>query len=128
MPVTLTLLRQLRGVNFKKTVIQAVMSGSFPGGAGGEVVNLNASALLNPSGLNLTGPNPSDSTLPAVVAAQAIGGWQAQLAPIPGSPNQFNLTFWTANASAPLELSAGAYPAAISGGTLTFEQEWDLGS
>jgi hypothetical protein len=126
MAVTLTLLRQLRGVNYKKSVIQAVMSGSYVNPTG-ELVNLNAASVLNPSALDFTGPNPSDSSLPAVVAAQSIGGWQAQLAPVPGSPNQFNLTFWNGTT----QLGSGTYAslaAAIASGILTFEQEWDLGS
>jgi hypothetical protein len=123
MPVTLTLLRQLRGVNFKKTVTNVVLSGTDPAG-NGEVVNLNASNVSNPNGLVQTGPNPSDSSVPAVVAAQSLGGWQAQLAPIPGSANQFYLTFWNGIT----QHTNIAYSALFTAGTLTIEQEWDLGS
>ena len=123
MPVALTLLRQLRGVNYKKSVTQIVLSGTDPAG-NGEIVNLNASNVANPSALDQTGPNPSDSSLPAVVAACSLGGWNAQLAPIPGSANQFYLTFWNGIT----QHTNIAYSALFTGGILTVEQEWDLGS
>jgi hypothetical protein len=123
MPVTLTLLRQLRGVNFNKTVTNVALSGTDPAG-NGEIVNLNASSVLNPSALGQTGPNPSDTSLPAVVGACSLGGWQPQLTPIANSPNQFYLTFWNGLT----QHTNIAYSALFTGGTLTIEQEWDLGS
>jgi|ERR1700732_1734180 len=121
MAVALTLLRQLRGVDFKKTVVSVALSGNDPAG-NGEIVNLNASNLLNPNALDETGPNPSDVALPAVIEAVSLGGWQAQLAPIPGSPNQYYLTFWNGI----VQHTAIAYTALFTAGTLTIATEWDL--
>jgi hypothetical protein len=129
MASALKVLYQRENGNSKTLIVGVAVIGNYPGDPG-EVVNLTAGLIPNPNAKTITGPNYSASALPSLppkIGAEALGGYQAQLLPtaanIAGTaPGQYALSFWNGVA----ELGAGAYPAVISGGTLTLELEFDL--
>lgn len=125
MPAAVSILYQKNGVNFKTTVFQVVLSGSYPGDPG-EIVTLTSSAL-NPGATTVIGPQGT-AKLGARVAASQLGGFKAELKPT-AIAGQYGLTFWyggTSSGTPPAELETAAYPASISGGLLTVEIDHDL--
>lgn len=126
--VVLKVLYQRESGNSKTLIVGVTLSGNYPADPG-EVVTLQAGSIPNPNAKTVTGPsyNSVSPTIPPKIGAQALNGYIAQLVPT-ATAGQFNLQFWLggSGAAAPTELAAGAYPAAISGGTLTLELEFDL--
>lgn len=83
--------------------------------AGGDTINLNPSAIKDPNGVGLLGDPLNQPKTPPTIDAQALGGYYAQLDP--GTTLATNkIQFYTSEGN---ELAAGAYPAGITGGTLT---------
>jgi hypothetical protein len=86
--------------------------------AGGVQLNLAPGALSDPSLLGVEGPSTVGPVLPGVFA-ESMGGYYAQLNP----PNVafgvglagYSLQYFQPNGT---ELAAGAYPAAITNGTV----------
>lgn len=126
----LKVLFQRESGNSKTLIVGVTLSGNYPGDPG-EVLTLQAGAIPNPNAKTQTGPSYNSLTpsVPPKIGAQALGGYLAALVPT-ATIGQFDLRFYFGGSgnAAPQELAAGAYPAAISGGTLTLELEFDLGS
>lgn len=124
MPAALAVLYQRRHVNSKKLLVGVTLSGSYPGDPG-EVLNLVGGSIPNASAKVVTGPSYDSTTptLPPKIGAQSLGGWTATLKNT-GTAGQYNLQFWNGTT----QLTNIAYPAVISGGQLTLELEFDLGS
>lgn len=118
MAAAVQILYQKSGKNFKTTVFGITLSGNFPGDPG-EVVTLNSSAA-NPQATTVDGP-AGTAKLGARIGASQLGGWKPELKPAV-TPGQYDLSFWNGTT----ELTAIAYPAAISGGLLTVEIDHDL--
>lgn len=118
MPAAVKVLYEKHGVNYKRTVFGITLSGSYPGDPG-EVVTLT-SAAPNPQARVVTGPGGA-SQLGAEIGASQLGGWKAELKPT-ATAGQYDLSFWNGTT----ELTAIAYPAAISGGLLTVEIDHNL--
>lgn len=114
MPLALKAIRQVNAVNALETYISVTASGNYP--AGGDPCSLAASNIADPNLISpvLPGQNPN---IPPTVDQSSIGGYTADL--IQSSTlGGYKLKFWTSEGS---ELAAGAYPAAISGGTITLK-------
>lgn len=122
MAAALKLIYQRGNDNSKTAIVGVTLSVNYPG-TPGEVLTLQAGSIPNPSGQTVTGPSYQSTTpqLPPRIGAQSLGGYTATLTST-GTAGRYNLQFWNGDA----ELGAGAYPAAISGGTLTLELEFDL--
>jgi hypothetical protein len=118
MAAAVTTIYQKAGKNFKTTVFGIVLSGNYPGDPG-EVVTLT-SAASNPTSTTVTGPGGT-AKLGARIGASQLGGWKPELKPT-ATAGQYDLSFWNGTT----ELTAEAYPAAISGGLLTVEIDHDL--
>ena len=94
-------------------VIKITASGNYV--AGGDTLNLNPSAITDPNGVGLLGDPLNQPRTPPAIDAESLSGYYAEL--IPGATLATNkIQFFLSEGN---ELAAGAYPAAITGGTLT---------
>ena len=118
----LKVLYQRENGNSKTLIVGVTLSGNYPG-TPGEVLTLKAGSIPNPNAQTATGPSylSLTPTLPPKIGADSLGGWTPTLKAT-AAAGVFDLQFWTGT---PTELAAGAYPVAISGGTLTLELEFD---
>jgi hypothetical protein len=101
---TVTIKYQKRGVNFKTTVFQIALTGSY---AGPEVVTLT-SAASNPGATTADGPAGTAKLPPRITSISGtalVGISGGQLVPT-GTPGQYNLTLYNGATSAPI---SGAY-------------------
>jgi hypothetical protein len=114
MSVALKALRQVNNVNSFETHLAATMSGNYT--PGGDACSLAASGITDPNLItpSLPGQNPP---VPPTVDEEALGGNYAELIPA-NTLSGYKLKFYQPGGS---ELGAGAYPAAITGGTLTIK-------
>lgn len=96
--------------NFKG-VYKITFSGSYVQTTG-ETINLLTAS--NANGYELNGAVPSGTGAEVDVEASNVGGYEASISGY--SAGTFTLQFF---ASGGTELGAGAYPAAISGGSIT---------
>ena len=93
-------------------LVKVVRSGNYVDG--GDPVNLNASALSDPQGLGVLGYPQSVPVTPVAVDSEADQGYIATI--VPGATlDAYKIQYWSAEG---VQLGAGAYPAAISGGSL----------
>jgi hypothetical protein len=116
MSVALKVLRQVNAVNSLETYIAATMSGNYTTGIGGDPCSLVASNIKDPNALSPSLPGQVPQVPPSVEQA-SIGGYTADLIQA-ATLSGFALKFWTSEG---VELGSGAYPAAISGGTVTLK-------
>ena len=124
MSAALKVLYQRGNDNSKTLIVGVTLSANYPGDPG-EVLTLTAGSIPNPDAKVVTGPSylSATPTLPPKIGAQSLGGYTATLKNT-GTAGQYDLQFWNGNT----QLAGGAYPAVVSGGTLTLELEFDLGS
>lgn len=81
----------------------------------GDTANLNPSQYADPNGLGVLGEPLSQPVTPPSVVEENLGGYYANV--VPGATLAANLIKFYQPGGA--EVAAGAYPAAITGGTLT---------
>lgn len=93
-------------------LVKVTRSGDYV--AGGDTVNLNPSAISDPNGIGLLGYPLSVPKLPIAVDSEADQGYIATI--VPGATlGTFKIQYWSAEG---VELAGGAYPAAITAGSL----------
>ena len=93
-------------------LIKVSRSGNYV--AGGDIVNLNPGTWTDPNGVGILGYPLNVPKLPIAVDSEADQGYIATI--VPGATlAAFKIQYWSAEG---VELGAGAYPAAISGGSL----------
>jgi hypothetical protein len=96
-----------------EAIVSIAASGNYV--TGGDTVNLNPQNIKDPNGVGLIGYPENQPKTPPSIDAQALSGYYAQL--VPGATLGANkIQFFLSEGN---ELAAGAYPAAILGGTLT---------
>jgi len=86
---------------------------------GGVALNLSPGNILDPNGVGVTGPSQVGPVLPAVYS-EYLDGYYAQVAPTTGGNGTAGLAAYKLQYFAPggAEIAAGAYPAAVTAGTL----------
>lgn len=93
-------------------LLKITRSGNYV--AGGDAVNLNPGTWTDPNGLGILGDPLNVPQTPVAVDSEADQGYIATI--VPGATlATFKIQYWSAEG---VELGAGAYPAAISGGSL----------
>lgn len=116
MSVALKVLRQVNDVNTLTTFIAATMSGNYTTAVGGDPCSLAASNIKDPNALSPSLPGQVPP-VPPTVDQEVLGGYYSELIPA-ATLAGFALKFYAPGGA---ELATGAYPAAISGGTLTLK-------
>ena len=98
-------------------VIQAVPSGNYTTNVGGDTLSISPGDYTDPNGKGVLGEPNVLTTIPPSTETENIGGYYAQF--IPGTTlKNGKVKFYQSQGS---ELGTGAYPAAITGGVLTFK-------
>jgi hypothetical protein len=119
MAAAVTIIYQKSYRNGKRTIFKVVLSGNYPGDPG-ESVTLT-SAASNQSAQTVTGPGGAAKLGGVSQEITQLGGWQPVFVPT-ATAGVYNLQFWNGTT----ELTAEAYPAAISGGVLVVGVDHDL--
>ena len=84
---------------------------------GGVTLDISPGKILDPNALGVVGPSQVP-VLPPGPFSTSWDGYYAEVIPTSGGLNGYKLRIWASEGN---ELAAGAYPAAISAGTLILE-------
>lgn len=113
MALALKVLRYTPADNPDTVELGVTASGNYV--TSGDTANLNPSTYTDPNGLGVIGQPLSQPVTPPSVVGESLSGYYAQL--IPGTTLATNkIQFFQPGGT---EVSAGAYPAQITGGKLT---------
>src|SRR5271165_3390139 len=117
MPAAVTVQYQKVGLNFKRTLFNIVLSGTYP--TLGETVTLTSGAS-NPQATTISGPSGTPKLGGASGEIVQLGGWQPTLTPT--TNGAYTLQFWNGTT----QLTNISYPAAISGGVLVVAVDHEM--
>lgn len=116
--INLTALRQSLASGLNQLWVKA-LPGDNVYVTGGVLLSLAPGAILDPNSLGVVGPNSVPTITPGVFA-QNMGGYTASVVPATGKGtaglSTYKLQYFAPGGA---EIAAGAYNAAITGGTLT---------
>lgn len=85
--------------------------------AGGVQLDLSPGNIKDPSALGVIGPSLVPAVTPGIFQVN-LGGYRAQVIPTTGGLSGYKLQYLNADGS---DLAGGAYPAAITGGSLELQ-------
>lgn len=114
--LTLKALKSINNANDNRLFVSAVPADNVYV-TGGVALNIAGSAISDPNSVGLTGPTQVPVVNPGVFS-ESLDGYYAAVVPTSGGLGGYKLQYFAPGGA---EIGAGAYNAAITGGTLILE-------
>lgn len=114
--VTLVALKVVANANDSKLFVKASPADNVYV-AGGVALNLAPGNISDPKALGVIGPSQVPAVTPGIFS-ESLGGYYAAVVPTTGGLGGYKLQYFAPGGA---EIGAGAYNAAITGGTLILE-------